>query len=160
MKLTKTLVFALGFLFAPLVILVHECGHFAVYYLQGHHPVLYSSEVDLPSGTTSSWSGHLLSTLGGPMVEASVCVGGFIWLRRRRRGHLEREPSALDWLATCMAMCCGRWIHHTPMVFWSFYRTGHNSSDEVGVSKMLGLPGWVLPVVLWLAAFVGDLLRT
>ena len=146
------LLFALAFLLAPMVILLHECGHYVVHYFQGHHPVLYSSEVEVGKSPVSGWCGQMLSALGGPMVEGSLCVGGFIWLKRRRRGHLDAAPTALDWLATFMAMSCGRWIHHAPDVLWGHYRTGRYGSDEAGISMLLGLPGWVLPVALWFPA--------
>ena len=146
------LTFALAFLLAPTFILLHECGHYVVHYLQGHRPVLYSSEVDIRKAPASGRVGQLLSLLGGPMVEASLCIGGFIWLKRRRERFFDTEPTTLDWLATLMALCCGRWIHHTPKVLWSLLRLGWNRSDEEGISTLLGLPPWVVPVTLFLPA--------
>ena len=146
------LTFALAFFLAPTIIILHECGHYVVHYLQGHHPVIYSSEVDIRTASTSGRVGQILSLLGGPLVEGALCIGGFIWLKLRRQRFMDTEPTTLDWLATLMALCCGRWIHHMPGVLWTLHRVGWNRSDEAGVSTLLGLPPLVMPVALFLSA--------
>jgi hypothetical protein len=141
----------LGLFTAPLVILLHECGHYIVHTLQGHHPVLYSSMI-WPTRFSPTRQGQLLGAIAGPAVEASFCAVGFIWLKLRRRGRVDAEPTLLDWVATSMALCCGRWLHHTPGVLWDLFRRGRSGSDEVGISAMLGLRPWVVPVVMFIPA--------
>ena len=153
-KPTKSavLVVALAFLFSPAVILLHECGHFVAYYLQGVHVVVYSSEVGPPAGASTPNLSNVLGVAGGPMVEVLLCVSGFVWLRRRRRDRSDTKATGLDWLATSMCLCCARWIHHTPDVLWRHHITGHYRSDEVYIPMLMGLPGWILPVVLFIPA--------
>ena len=145
--LVKQFPFPLALCLWPLMIQLHECGHYVVHYFQGHQPVLQAGSV-----TVRHWppgSSALLSRAGGPTVDLVLCVSGFLWLKSRRRGRLDAPPTALDWLATVMASCCGRWVHHTPLYLWQLYRTGHaGSGDEPTISTLLGFPAWVVPVAL------------
>ena len=141
----------IGLLLAPLVILMHECGHYTADVVLGLHPILHATSVQgtvLPPGGLSTGA-SLVFMAAGPLVELLCTVGGFVWLMVRRRYRLDVPPTTLDWLATSLACFCCRWIHHTPDLLWKASRTGHYGGDEAAISRLLGLPAWVLPVAIW-----------
>lgn len=96
--------FAFGLVLVPLVIVLHECGHFGVMSLQGLHPHFTPIGVYTTSASREwrTGTGEILSSAAGPLVELLCCIGGFAWLRVRRKDRWETNPDAMDWLATVL----------------------------------------------------------
>jgi hypothetical protein len=138
--------FAMGSVFAPLAILAHEAGHYAVLVALYDHPHIHYgytgherslSEIELQ-----------LATAAGPVVTATMSLTGLFWLARRRP-RLKQHADLLDWAATFLALCVMRWLRGTA------HLVGKVRVDEEILSNGLGLPSPALPYVLLpLAVFI------
>ncbi|MBL9204312.1 MAG: hypothetical protein JNN01_04460 [Opitutaceae bacterium] len=143
MKLNAVLMpFVCGLLGAPLLVAVHELGHYAVGKWHGF-TVRYSYAAvryDGPPGSISDRAETLI-TLGGPMVEVVVAMTGWVLVRRLRRDRGHEPASVVDWLASsACVLAAGRWLRcvtGTPQL--------PQPADEAMLSGAMGLPVWVLP---------------
>lgn len=126
-------------IFAPTVILLHECGHYIAAAAFGLRAYFHSSEtaIRMPPHTPP----HVLRLIAGagPAVETALTIGGFYWLWRLRRNRRESSVTLTDWFATFLILCGARWLrclagtpaHPLP-------------SDEAFLSGSLGFPPWLL----------------
>lgn len=136
--------FFLGILFAPTIILLHECGHYAAATAFGFNPKLHSSEISLQ--TTKREINHgefMVITAAGPAVEAVLALGGIYWLWQLRHKRKLAPVTSIDWLPTFFAICAGRWLRcftGTP--------ASPQPGDEAKLSGNFGLPHWFLPYFL------------
>lgn len=140
--LSLFLLFAFGLLFMPLLVVVHELGHAAVgMYLGFPVHLSYAAVRYQTAGRVMTDADEAWITLGGPMVEFTVCAAGLAWLLRRRWGKKTVPVSRADWLATAACVLGAvRWLRvvtGTPAL--------PQPADEALLSGALGLPVWVLP---------------
>jgi hypothetical protein len=139
--------FFFGVIFAPVVILLHECGHYIAATALGFSSYFHFAEtgIRLPQPTPP----HILClTVGaGPAVEALLTSVGSFWLRHLRKNRLQSVATYADWLATFLILCAGRWLR-------AFASAPSNPmpSDEAKLSANFGLPSWFLPYLLALMA--------
>ena len=133
--------FAFGLLFSPLLVVAHELGHAVVGTFLGFDIHLsYAAVRYVSAGRAMTDADEVWITLGGPMVELTLCAAGLVWLVRRRANGAVPVTRA-DWLATAACvLCAARWLRAA---------TGTPSlpqpADEALLSGALGLPVWALP---------------
>jgi hypothetical protein len=114
----------------PLIILLHEFGHYLVATSLGYDAVLSHAEVSysrrsLPSGH------HLMMTIGGPMVEFLLSCVGVIGLFKLSKQPQSSVVSLSGWLFTACALAALRWIRLSP---------SQSGGDETVIARLLGLP--------------------
>ena len=139
--------FFIGVVLAPLVILLHECGHYAAAAAFGCTSYFHFAETSVRLEQPVSPHIFRLVTAAGPAVDAFLTIGGFLWLRRLRHGRLQSAVTSTDWLATFPVLFAARWLrclasppsHPVP-------------KDETTLSVSFGFPQWFLPYLLALAA--------
>lgn len=148
--------FLCAFVACPAFMFLHELGHYVAGVCLGATSVkLHYAQV-----TGSMWSmskekfarQDALWASAGPLVQAALAVGGFLWLRRLRKHRREAAPTLGEWLATMLALNAGRWLRGF---------TGPPShpqpKDEAQISQAIGLPAWCLPYLLGLLAVIAAL---
>jgi hypothetical protein len=146
---SKTLIFSVlcAFLLSPAFIVLHECGHVLAGKCVGWHSTLHflDSRFDIPIGK-SSRRNDILVTAAGPLVSAVLGTGGFLWLLSLRAQRRDAVLTPADLLAATLVMNVGRWMR----IFAS--SPNHpKPDDEAWISRVMGLPGWLLP---WLLATI------
>jgi hypothetical protein len=134
--------FLFGMLLAPAFILLHECGHYTAARFFGFKAHFHFAEVDVSQPATGIFQNQLI-TAAGPAVEATLAMGGLLWLWYLRRNRLKSPATLADWLATFPIFCSLRWMrclggslaHPKP-------------GDEADLSASFGLPHWLLAYLL------------
>jgi len=139
--------FVFGVLFVPVVVLLHECGHYAVAMAVGLTPHLHYAETSVNSPPPASSRSLSWVIAGGPAVTALMTIGGFFWLWHLRRGRLQAAATRADWLATFLALCAIRWLR-----CFVASPAHPQPKDEALLSAALGFPPWLLPYLIGPAA--------
>lgn len=122
--------------FPPLLIVLHEAGHYTAARLLGYSPTFSYGEVTIyqPLGSTHQF----IWTLAGPCVELLLCVFGVVGLIRLSRSS--RTGSCAEvWLWSALAGSGIRWLK---VPFDGDY------GDEARMSVMLGFHHLFLPLIL------------
>jgi len=132
-----------GVLFAPVAILLHECGHYAVAVVQGHTAHFHFAETITDYPQPASYSSFLWVVAGGPAVTALMTIGGLFWLWHLRRSRLQAAATCSDWLASFLVLCAIRWLR-----CFTGSPTHPQPKDEAVLSAGLGFPPWLLPYLL------------
>lgn len=139
--------FSFGVVFAPVVILLHECGHYIAATALGFTAYFHFAETGIRIPQPIPPYIFRLTVGAGPAVEVLLTIGGFFWLRHLRQNRLQSVATYADWLATFLVLCAGRWLR-------AFASAPSNPmpSDEAKLSANFGLPSWLLPYLLALMA--------
>jgi len=134
-----------AFVICPACILFHELGHCLAGACLGFSVQLHYAKTTLTIPNEKDTPPVAIFHAGaGPLVTAILAVVGLLWLHGLRRHRREARPTPTDWLATSLVLNAGRWVV-------SVIRPRH---DEVLVSQTLGMPGWLLPCLLGVLAFI------
>ncbi|TAK94199.1 MAG: hypothetical protein EPO07_17070, partial [Verrucomicrobia bacterium] len=145
---TKLIIpFVCGFILFPGFIVVHECGHWLAglsFGLKTKPHYAGTSYHGTPQQITQNV--HWLLAAAGPLVGLALMIVGVFWLWLSRRHNLT-SVTAMEWLATSLAFNAGRWLRG-----FTGLPSNPQPHDEAFVSKALGLPPWLLPYCLALAA--------
>lgn len=142
MQLKKLLVpLVFGLFLAPVVIVLHETGHYIAASALGLSPRFGYAAVEFTPLRSESL--HAILAASGPLVEFVLTLVGLFWLWRLRSERRHFVPTARDWLATACALAAGRWLR-------CFTGTPANPlpADEAFLSQAVGLPSWALPYAL------------
>lgn len=127
----------------PLIIVLHELAHYLAAAAGGVPAHIHYARIALPPGHAAPDILLFLIMVAGPVVDASLALTGFLWLRLRRKSHRVSKATPRDWMATLLAMSAVRWLRCF---------TGTPSSpqpqDEAMLSTGLGLPAWFLPYAM------------
>jgi hypothetical protein len=134
--------FLFGIFLAPIFILLHECGHYTAAVALGFRARFHFAEVQVFQPATLIFQDQLISA-AGPAVEATLAIGGLLWLWYLRRNRLNSPATPADWLATFPIFCSLRWMrcfggslaHPLP-------------GDEAHLCTSFGFPPWLLAYIL------------
>jgi hypothetical protein len=137
----------LAMLLTPILIFLHECGHYLAASAFGARPEIHFAHVRIPGGHKTRMA-DFCSNAAGPLVDASFAIGGFLWLRHRLRSLPQTSPGLPNWIATIFVLRATG-----PIIGFVVALTGGPGiPDEAEMSLLLGLPGWLLPAVVALLA--------
>lgn len=139
--------FIFGAFFAPVVILLHEYGHYVVAMAVGVTPHMHYGETTANYSHSPLPRSSLLITAGGPAVTALMTLAGFVWLWHLRRGRSGEVATCADWLATFLALCAIRWVR-----CFTASPAHPQPGDEAILSAGFGFPPWLLPYLIGLAS--------
>ena len=78
-------VFLLGMIFVPVLILLHECGHYFAAKAFGLKAEIHSSETTIHVPEPVPPHIKRVTVAAGPSVDALLTAGGFLWLWYSRR---------------------------------------------------------------------------
>lgn len=134
----------------PSFVVAHECGHALV-------SLAFGLKTELHFALTTAHGNreqltptvNLLFALGGVMVAVVLMALGYVWLWKRRRNRRSEPATALDWIATSLALNALRWLRG-----FTGPPSNPQPNDEAFISKALGLPSWLLPYCLTLLALI------
>jgi hypothetical protein len=130
-----------GVLFAPVAILLHECGHYTAAAALGLGPHLHFADTTI--GGRATPASLRLVVAAGPSITALMVLAGLFWLWHLRRDRWQAPVRPTDWFATFLVLCAARWLRCS---------TGalalHQPSDEAMLSASVGFPPWLLPYLL------------
>jgi hypothetical protein len=130
----------LAILLMPVLIFLHECGHFVVASAYGAGPEFRLTHVIIADGYKTEF-GRFCGKAAGPLVDALIAVGGFLWLRRRHGVRGDAPAGLPDWVATIFVLRATDSI----LGFVVALTRGAVPLDGVQMSVMLGWPPWLLP---------------
>jgi hypothetical protein len=133
-----------GLVLSPALLLAHEVAH----YVAGVWVGCTDLKLHFACVTGNLSGDHLgrrdaLMAGAGPLVQATLAVGGFLWLRRARQHHPDGAATLPDWVATMLALNAARGIRG-----FTGPPNHPEPKDEALVSQALGLPAWFLPYLL------------
>jgi hypothetical protein len=95
--------FAVLFVVAgPVMMVLHEGGHYVVGWLLGGRPTLHHASVTFDDYAVLR--SYAVMRAGGPAVEYVLGTAALLWLRGRRRERREALVDGGDWLATAVAL--------------------------------------------------------
>lgn len=129
-------------LFAPILILLHETGHYLMACSLGHRARFSYNEVIFFFGRLDPHE-RFLFILAGPSVEALFACIGIAGLLRCRRS-VPGLASIRFWILTAFSLGALRWLRVT--------LEPQPASDESHLSVMMGAPPFLLPVILLVPA--------
>jgi hypothetical protein len=135
--------FLFGMFLAPTFMLLHECGHYASAAALGFRVRFHFAEIQLSQPATFSILQLQLITAAGPAVEATLAIGGLLWLWHLRRNRLQSPATLADWLATFPIFCSLRWMR-----CFGGSLANPVPSDEAHLSDSFGFPPWLLAYLL------------
>jgi len=139
--------FLLAILLGPMLIFLHECGHFVAASAFGAGPELHFGHVRLLVGNKTTLGAFCVKA-AGPLVDVLFAVWGFLWLRQRHRTRGDAQAGLPDWIATTFVLDLTNFI----VGFVATVTVGTVALDAASMSLMLGWPGWVLSGVFALLA--------
>ena len=137
----------LAVLLGPILIFLHECGHFVAASAFGARPELHFGHVRMLVGTKTPLGAFCVKA-AGPLVDVLIAVGGFLWLRQRHRTRGDAQAGLPDWIATIFGLGLTNFI----IGFVATLTVGTVPLDTPSMSLMLGWPGWLLSGVFALLA--------
>jgi uncharacterized protein (TIGR03382 family) len=142
-------IFLVGVLFSPLLILLHEGGHYTAAASLRLKARLHFGHVGTTYPLPVPVREQRLVTAAGPAVESTLALVGMLWLWLRRRRRRQEAATPQDWAATYLVLCVGRWLR-------AFVGTPAHPlpRDEAFLSASLGFPEWLFPCLLAPAALV------
>jgi hypothetical protein len=134
----------LAFVIGPSIVLLHELGHYFSALALGMHPQLGVMRVEIGFARLAK---RIVATSSGPTVDVAICLVGLLWLIKRKRDKPFTPFELQHWLFFVLSLASLRWIIQ-PLFSWAIPGAGwFGLLDEQQVSSMLGLPGFVLPVM-------------
>lgn len=137
----------LAILLGPMLVFLHECGHFMAASAFGAGPELHFGHVRMLVGTKTPLDAFCVRA-AGPLVDVLFAVWGFLWLRQRHRTRSDAQTGLPDWIATTFVLVLTNFI----VGFVATVTVGTVALDGAAMSLMLGWPGWLLPGVSALLA--------
>lgn len=133
--------FWVAFVVCPSFIVLHELAHLGAGTWLGFEGQLHYAKVTgtIPAEKNTPQA-NLFHTAAGPLAQALLTIVGFLGLYRLRKNRRFAHATPLDWLATTLILNAGRWV--------SGLAGPPRCIDERQISAILGMPAWLLPVVL------------
>ncbi len=129
---------------SPVLLIAHELAHYVAGVWVG------GSELKLHYAcVTGNLAGEHVSrrdaimTGAGPLMQAVLAVGGFLWLGHARKQGPDGAARLGGWIATLLALNAARWLRG-----FTGLPSHPQPQDEAVVSQALGLPAWFLPYLL------------
>src|SRR5438132_11701436 len=97
-------------IFVPVLILLHECGHYFAAKAFGLKAEIHSSETTIHVPEPVPPHIKRVTVAAGPSVDALLTAGGFLWLWYSRRSRPQTAATITDWLATLLVTDGLRWL--------------------------------------------------
>jgi hypothetical protein len=138
-----SILFLAGFVMQPVSIVLHELRHYAAASGLGYKPTLHAALTTWPGSGQMSKPEAVLGVGAGPLGDVLLAGAGLLWLYWLRRHRREATPTLADWAATLLAAQAWRWLRG-----FSVFSSSPQPRDEMFLSWALGLPAWVLPLLL------------
>jgi len=140
--------FLLGMLLAPLVIFLHECGHYVVAAAYDANPEFHVGRVSYRSHQPTANQAYFWIAAGGPLVNVLLATTGFLWLRYKRHARIGTAPTRTDCLGiflVCQIVPAWVVIFVVHLILQDFLT---RPGDAEKMSLSMGLPVWLSPVLL------------
>ena len=138
----------LGTLLFPLVSFLHECGHYVVAHAYHVNPTLHIGQVTFKSNHDITTRALLWICAAGPLVNLLLSVGGFLWLRHRRRLRSGTAPTRTDCLGVLLVAQAATiyvLLFVTHLIIRDF---SENPGDAEKMSLLMEMPVWLIPALL------------
>lgn len=136
--------FLAALVLSPALLLAHELAHYgAALWVRGTDVKCHYSCVTWNLSGEDLTRRRGLVASAGPLVQASLAVGGFLWLCHVRKRGPDGAATLGGWIATLLALNAGRWLRG-----FTGLPSHPQPRDEAVVSQTLGFPGWFLPYLL------------
>jgi hypothetical protein len=144
-----SMLFLAGFVVQPASIVFHELRHYAAAYCLGYNPTVHFALTTWPGSEQMPKTSAVLTVGAAPLGDAVLAGVGLWWLYWLRRHRPEKPATASDWIATLLAAQAWRWMRG-----FSVFSSNPQPGDEMFLSRILGMPAWVLPLLLALLCLI------
>ncbi len=143
----------LATLLAPLIVCLHECGHYLMALWFGATPEFHLAKVRVHHIGPLTDQANFWIAAGGPMVDALFATTSFLLLCLYRSTRISTAPTRADCLGIVLVVSVANFVIGFVRRF-VIHNLSPESGDASRMSLSVGLPNWCVPSLLSLFSLV------